>query len=548
MELADPNISIEKQFEFGDDFGIGAALSEGFADLRAAANQLDQYSATNIATMNGPFYFDSRKLCVATYSLALSEVRERFWTTTFLSSGFWAQEDDDILMANFRLMEDLRKSGVATRRLFLISLPLEEEVRRWRDERISLLKCDDVEGISLLDDRFTNLFKNLDRLAAQGCDLRVVHDRDELHNSLPAALHFDHRDSELALYDDWRFDMFSGGRTGAIVSVNCFTPVMKDFQAYREQLTHYFESLWHKARPISLLTDSIRHMIESVSGRINYVPVWLARYDYGLPEEDKVLKIVELSSVKTQLKQLNRWGKIGRYLDVGTCTGRYPINFRNAVTDRGEIIGIDNDLDCVRFARWNIDQECHGDDRIRIEHKDFCAEEFELKGPFELITCMLGTLLHFTRDANAAPPYKDSLQAALERFIGLLCHDGLLFFSVWSERASQGGGLLSIYSEEDKQRLAKWIPSQKELQDRLRAAGLEFGPPVELEDRMDLYCCWSRGEAARDSVKQTGMKNEIIEGDHRIMASHLDASRDTRKPSKSKKTRQTHTKKGTNRQ
>jgi SAM-dependent methyltransferase len=495
MQHADAN-TMEKRFEFGDDFGIGATLSQGFADLRAAANQLDKYSSTNVASIKGPFYFDSRKLCIAAYSLALSRVRERFWTTTFLSSGFWAGEDDDILMANFRLMEGLRKSGVATRRLFLISVSLEEEVRRWRDERISLLKCNDVEGISLLDARFTNLFKNLDRLAAQGCDLRVVHDRDGLHNFLPAALNFDHRDSELALYDDWRFDIFSGGRTGTIASVTCFTPVMADFQEYREQLTHYFESLWRKAQPISVLVERIRHMIESVSARINYVPVWLARYDYGLPEEDKLLKIVEMSSVKTQLKQLHRWGKIERYLDVGTCTGRYPINLRNAVVDRGEIIGIDNDLDCVRFARWNIEQECRGDARIRIEHKDFCAEEIGLKGPFGLVTCMLGTLLHFTRDASAAPPYKDPLQAALERFVGLLSQGGLLFFSVWSDQASEGGGLLSIYSEEDKQRLAKWIPSESELQDRLRAAGLEFGPPVKLEDRMDLYCCWSGGEGS----------------------------------------------------
>lgn len=493
-----------------DEFGIGAILSQGVADLDAATNELRRFSSTKVASATAPFYFDSKRLCISAYQVALGQVRERFWATTFLSSGFWAEEDENILTANLRLMDVLKQGEVVTRRLFLIPLSLEEEVRRWQDERISLLKCEDVEGLSRFDDRLANLFRNIETLATRGCDLRVVYDRDELHTRLPSAIRFDHRDSELALYDDWRFDVFSGGRAGAIAGVSCFTPVMEQFEEYRDQMVAYFEALWSTAQPISVLAHRIHDTIERSAARINYQPVWLARYDYGLPEEDKLLKVVELSAVKTQLKQLNRWGRIRRYLDVGTCTGRYPINLRQAVAPDGDIIGIDNDVDCVRFARWNVDQECRGDTRIRIEHRDFCADELDPKGPFALITCMLGTLLHFAAEHNGGPPYTDPLQRALERFAALLSGDGVLFLSVWSKNVSDGLGVLSIYSEEDKQRLVAWTSTRDELQSRLRAAGLEFGPPLELEDRMDLYCCWSRA-SGRKSPDVPTVAEELLE-------------------------------------
>jgi hypothetical protein len=54
--------------------------------------------------------------------------------------------------------------------------------------------------------------------------------------------------------------------------------------------------------------------------------------------------------------------------------------------------------------------------------------------------------------------------------------------------------LLSIYSEEDKRRLAKAVISQDELQQRIACAGLRALPPILLQNRLVLYRC------ARSSV------------------------------------------------
>ena len=151
----------------------------------------------------------------------------------------------------------------------------------------------------------------------------------------------------------------------------------------------------------------------------------------------------------------------------------------------------------MRFARHNVAEACADDARIRIEHLDFCAQQFALAGPFDLITCMLGTLLHFPCDAAAALPYADDLQRALERFAALLSEDGVLFFSVWTPRARRDRQVLSIYSEADKRQLATWNVTSQQLRERLRAAGLDIVAREPFERRMELYCCVRAGHGSR---------------------------------------------------
>lgn len=471
------------------DFGLDAPLRQAREELSEASARLEVFRTSHSPRSQPPFRFDSERLCISSYVAALGQVRERFWATTFLSSGFWTHDGAEILAANLRMLRELRRQGVAPRRLFLLPVPPEAEVQRWEDERILLRKHEDLDGLLRFDARVSNLRRNIGDLIANGCDVRVLHDADALHERLPLELAFDPHDSELAIYDDWRLDVFRGARSGSISSVCCFTPLMDGFPACRDQTIRYFEELWSRARPIRFLLERIGQALEASSARIDYPTVWLARYDHGLPEEDRLLKTAELCCVKAELQRLGRWGEPRRYLDVGTCTGRYPISLRGAVRADGEILGIDVDLDCVRFARWNVRQQCPDDARLRIERRDFCADELTPAEPFDLVTCMLGTLLHFGRDGTAGPPWRDSLQAALEKLSRVLTRDGLLFFSVWTEEACAAQRLLSIYSVDDMRRLADWTPSRTELQERLRAAGLEFFPPLTLEDRMDLYLC-----------------------------------------------------------
>ena len=474
-----------------NDFGIGRMLRQARADLRASAHVLADYAVAKTPNSDQPFVCDSHRLCILMYTEALSRVRRRFWTTSFLSSGFWSRRDDDILGANLRLLGQLQESGVVTRRLFLLPLTPEDEIQHWLDERMLLRKSGDADGLVRFDTRFANLCKNVEGLLVHGCDVRVIHDSEERFRGLPPQLSFDGRDSELGLYDDWRVDVFRGGRSGVIASVDSFTPAMWGFESLRAGVEAYFETLWQKAKPVSTLLERIRQAIEYSASRIDYRLAWLARYDHGLPPEDELLKAVELSTVKTDLQRLARWGKIRRHLDVGTCTGRYPVSLRDAVDPHGEIVGIDNDMDCINYARWNVQCQVQNDPRLHIERADFCAEPCKVEGPFDLITCMLGTVIHFRRRRDV-PPYDDPFQRALEKFGELLKDDGLLFLSVWTEAACRELNMLSIYTADDKKRLAEWTPSAAELRSRLTAAGLSFELPYQLESRMELYRCSAR--------------------------------------------------------
>ena len=85
---------------------------------------------------------------MATYAEALDLVTNRFWTTTYLSSGFWSKSQVAVLDANRKMMERLEKCEA--RRLFLVQQPLHEEVDAWKEHqildrklgRIARLECD----------------------------------------------------------------------------------------------------------------------------------------------------------------------------------------------------------------------------------------------------------------------------------------------------------------------------------------------------------------------------------------------------------------------
>lgn len=478
-------------------FGVAEALREGYAALDFIAHGLRSGAGGNRPQITAPFHFDSRRLCMLLYKAGLADVQWRFWTTTYLSSGFWSEENSDILQWNREALHRLHHAGAAARRLFLLPLPPEAEIRRWYDQRVLMRKYDDAAGLANLDGRLVSLCSSVERLSALGCEVRTVHDAAARHKRLPAEISIDGVDSELAIYDDWRFDLFQGGQSGAVQSVKVYTPAMEGFERHLLRIVDYFESLWREADPMSDLLAQIKEASEQSAKRIDYHPIWLARYDHALPKDDDRLKRSEFQGVERELRWHGSWGALRRVLDVGTCTARYPIALRDAVAEDGQIFGVDNDRDAVRFARRNVADACGGDQRIRIEHLDFCAGQFSLAGPFDLITCMLGTLLHFNCD-GAQPPYADGLQLALERFASLLADDGVLFFSVWTQRARRSRRVLSIYSEDDKRQLATWKVTSRQLRERLRTANLTVLARTRIEDRMDLYCC-ARADGAGNS-------------------------------------------------
>ncbi len=228
-----------------------------------------------------------------------------------------------------------------------------------------------------------------------------------------------------------------------------------------------------------------RHAGQQTNGE--WFPITL--YEYALPQEDEGLKTIELARVEEVLREeVNEQDvDIARYLDIGTCTGRYPIQLRSWVTPNGKILGVDEDYDCIRFAQANVERKCPEEKRIEISRQDFLAREVGIKGTFDLITCMLGTLSHFGWDRSRT--YEDRLQKALARMAALLSDKGLLFLGTWSEYACKNRKMLGIYSQGDRERLAEWSPDTAELEKRLMAVGLKVVERVQPELRLDLTWC-----------------------------------------------------------
>lgn len=482
----------------GEAFGFEDALRAAQASIDESRRVLDSYDSSKTPCAEEPIHIDSKRLAVQAYKNAVERVKARFWTTTFLASGFWSGTDTDgadILGANLRMMDSGKHTGAVVRRLFLLAIPPGEEIQRLQDERMLLRKAQDLDGLARFDQRIARLSDNIARLFQHGCDVRVVHDPERLHRQLPAELGVDPFDTEIAIYDDWRFDLFQGGLSGTIESVRGYTPVMKRFDAHRDTLVEYFERLWERSRPIQGFLDRLHQAVEESSTRIDYDTSWLARYDHALQREDEALKMEELIGVRVDLVRLERWGRIRRFLDVGTCTGRYPVSLRDAVEPDGLIMGVDNDIDCVRFTQAKVRRLHEGDARFLIERHDFCTPEPPSEQGFDLITCMMGTICHFERhpaqeSATQGARYDDAFQRALEKFARLLVKGGILFFSVWTEKACRDLRLLGIYTDENMQQLAdKAAIPQDELRQRLELAGLRVCPPIQLQDRMELYRC-----------------------------------------------------------
>jgi SAM-dependent methyltransferase len=472
-----------------DGFGFADTVARSRERLDSLTSRLWSYHRSK-ARSEHPVNFDSKKCCVSTYAEALDRVTNRFWTTTYLSSGFWSKPQAAVLEANKQMMARLVKSGEA-RRLFLIQQPLSEEIEAWKEHQILDRKLGRTGRLKARERGFKQLRANLAELIKAGCKVRVTHDDTHAFNALPVDMQFKENDSELAIYDRFRVDVFEGGSAGAIDGVRCYTPAICNFSAYLEQAEEYFAKLWDTGSDMSAFIDALESAVDAASARIDYESNWLAFYELGLGPEDTNLKVVESKRVEEVLRRLGRWGQLEKCLDIGTCTGRYPMFLAHALTPHGVVIGIDDDVDCVRFAQKNVARQCPDERRIHILREDFTTADLTLKSGFDLITCMLGTLSHFGRDRRGpvSGEFRDGLQDTLSRMASLLQRDGLLILGTWSDQACVTRHMLGIYKDCELERLAAWTPRIHELRQRLRQVGLEIVDEAQPDVRLDLTVC-----------------------------------------------------------
>ncbi|MDQ4032117.1 MAG: nucleotide-binding protein [Actinomycetota bacterium] len=473
------------------DLGLGYA-----ATIRRERQKLDGIVRTLHDFANArkpinriPIQFGSTSAAISTYAEALGRVERRFWTTTFLSSGFWTGPQGQVLAANEEMLKRIKKSEGQARRLFLLDQPSNLVVQAYRDHRILQRQLQKYEELERLQDQHEHLKSNMKALLEQGFEVRVVFDNTKVYRRLPNGMLSDPKDSELGIYDDFRIDVFEGGQHGVIHAVNSYSPLFQYFPTYLKMAIGYFEELWEKAEPMATFIEDLQDAVDFAKSKIDYESNWLAIYEYALAQEDERMKTIELSRVEEVLREeaKARDLSIMRYLDVGTCTGRYPIELRTWLAPTGKILGVDEDYDCVRFAQANIERKCPDEKRIEILQRDFVAREAGIQGEFDLITCMLGTLSHFGWDRSRT--HEDCIQRALTRMAALLSSEGLLFLGTWSDYACRNRHMLGIYRQADRDRLAAWTPDTRELTDRLRSAGLSVVGQVQPEIRLNLTWC-----------------------------------------------------------
>jgi SAM-dependent methyltransferase len=471
------------------DRGMAVAGTLAFADRRITeiAAQLDAFAEKGAATSDVPIRFDSRRMCLLAYAEGLQAVRRRFWTTSFLTSGFWAGQDLDVMDAN-RVMLRRVLPGGTVRRLFLLDAPPRNEINQRKRRMVHLRQAGASAEVEAMWSVLQNHKENFQQLINLGCEVRVAHDpRGALAGKLPAQLHVEPQDTEIALYDEFRLDIFGGGRQGAISSVDVFSRAYRRFDTVQDEVEKYFVRLWEGSQSGIDFLLALEEAYQAAEKRIDYTSNWLALFEYALDHDDQDLKTVEINRVVEVLRGHGRLGTLSRYLDIGTATGRYPRGLRDYVQPNGMILGIDADPDCVRFAQGHPELAASPDPRISYLLMDFTMDEHQL-GEFDLITCMLSTLSHFGTDRN--PGFDDTLQRALNRVRSLLRPDGLFIFSLYSEEACDALDLLKIYQRHDMERLVTWTPPGAEVRRRLEMAGLRLlEQPRPGLARLDLYVC-----------------------------------------------------------
>jgi SAM-dependent methyltransferase len=477
-----------------NDKGIGISKAIAYSERRTKQiiRDLSEYCIDESKKVDNPFYFESHDASLNAYKEGLNNVKRRFWTTTFLTSGFWLQEHSEasVIRSNKNMLRRLHESNGDIRRLFVIDCPISSKADQIKNE---IIRHRQEGNISLINKRrrhIETLKQRIQSLEAEGTQVRVVYDRHSRDNELVKEIKYDPIDSELAIYDDHRLDVFTGGSTGRIYEVYVFSDAMNDFHTILESSADFFSSLWNEAVSFSSFIVTLEEACRRAERRIDYRPNWLAKYQYGLEEHDERLKTLELARVKEVLSEIGIWGKVTRLLDIGTCTGRYMVELRDAVINsRGSnIIGLDEDEDCIHFASSLIKKEHPGDRRLKVIQSDFLSNNFPELGKFDLITCMLGTLAHFGWDRDDSKCV-DSLQDALVRMCNLLADNGILVLGTWSNYAISHSKMLSIYSEADRNTLSQWSPPMENLERRLSIAGFCILNTAYPEERLTMYFC-----------------------------------------------------------
>jgi SAM-dependent methyltransferase len=422
--------------------------------------------------------------CMA-YVDAVDEVQGAFLTTTYLDSAFWTLKQMPVIEANRKLADRVREGGTA-KRLILLPQPIEKELTAQREKRRSL-RTSHPKLVERMDREFNSLAKANKNLDESGFQVKVVFDHDDLWEDLPEGINFSAGDTELAVFDKDRIDIYSGFTRSGLPAAKVFDRTThRNFKTIYELTLGYVDELWNSghAEDFSVFEAEMQDVIEESKAEVDYEPNWLLKYDADADENDARLKREELTFV---IDSLSGSEEVGRHLDLGTCTGRYLEALRQQLTIK-ESVGVDYDPDCIAHCK-RAHQEMLRNGGFRIVDADIRNSDSLPSERFDIITCMMGTLCHLRR-ASERHPYDDPWQAGLENLASRLTEDGDAFVAIWNAGTVAGGNgsmLLSIYPRRSNEILLKQSPPPEEFESRLEQAKLKSVAHALIEQRLHVY-------------------------------------------------------------
>jgi SAM-dependent methyltransferase len=426
------------------------------------------------------------------YVDAVHEVRETFLTTTYLDSAFWTMRDLPVIEANERLLKRLKENeGGKAKRLILLSRSVADEVKSQRERRRSLRSIQPKQ-VDQMDKEFKAFAKANRDLVESGFEVKVVYDRDELWKDLPDGMHFSSGDTELAVFDEDRIDIYSGFAGSGLPAARVFgRTIHRSFDPIYEMTLSYMNELWASdhAQDFSTFAKELEEVIFESQFEIDYERNWLLKFDSDANEGDARLKRAEMKFVVEAIESRTRSKAADGHLDLGTCTGRYLLSLRPFLDSGSTSVGVDIDLDCVGHCERK--EELQDKRQFNVVDGDIREAETLPKDSFDLVTCMMGTLCHLRRNVNSSGEYDDPWQTGLDNLANRLAMDGDAFVAIWSGESGDSNGAvpptLSIYPRRSTDILLKQSPSKEEFDARLRQAGLRSVKDALIERRLHVY-------------------------------------------------------------
>lgn len=432
------------------------------------------------------------KNALTMYVDALDNVESRFLTTSYIDSHFWVYGEDDIAIvgANEKLVERIENTDKdvsdCLQRLFLVPIDIEGYITYKVDNAVSKLKQDDKADYDKLNLILGKLKSMGDKINMKVID--ITHLPPPIKNNSGDFFNPKEGDKEIALYDDFRVDIFNLDPNKRIDSIRMISNKCENFDTITQSISSYFQDSWNHEKCmdiedfLEILKDELDYQTLS---KVDYDADWLIKYDHLLRSNNHILGS-EKSSLLGYLEKTEKHYR--NHLDVGVCTGRYPEELKNKeLVTKSCSIDLDSDVaewmskfrKHVSFLRWDI--------RLPSVIKKLNSS-FNIS-KYDLITCMVSTISHFNKiDRFKKFNFETGLVKGLENIGYLLNEDGIMVVSTWSNFDILRNKEIDLYDDKAIDYLEKHTPTIDEIMEILNRKDKKFINEKQLDnDKFDIY-------------------------------------------------------------